>query len=307
MQHHHLGARLRAPQTVLCLAALILGLLSFSAPAEAEVGRLRYVSRTLRVPVGTTRALRAPCPRRTSVLGGGVDIEGGHGATTVNTTTPFDGDDRGRQPDDGWLGAVSNGAPAPPSSRLMTVFAVCASGRYQYPTLSLNVLTPEDHTREVACPAGSVVTGGGVSISVRNAFTYVSQTYPIDSATDGDSIRSDGWGAAIRLSGPKDGTMRVTAICTVPDGNQWQYVEAPLALPSPGYAVARTAECGAGWTVTGGGMFHGGGYPVTLHTTEPYDAATDADLTRDNGWTAKLSNPSGSSVMTTVAICTIDV
>jgi hypothetical protein len=233
-------------------------------------------------------------------VGGGVTIEGGHGATRVNTTAPYDGDDADRKPDDGWVGAVNNGAPPP--GRVITTFAVCASkGRYQYLADKTQLLTAENVTRAIACPAGTVVTGGGVAMTPKAAGAYISQTGPIDGADDG-TIKSDGWFGAVSLSGPKDGSMRTVAICTVPDRMIFDYVEGIQLLTSPGFAIEHVVECDPGFSVTGGGVIHDGGYDISLHTSEPFDGA-DEGSTRDNGWLGKLSSPSGSHLMSAIAIC----
>ncbi len=238
-----------------------------------------------------------------------MNIGGGHTLTTVNTSAPYDSRDRNRKPDNGWLGAISNGANGVNdlATREMRTFAICASsGRYSYPTFTQPILTGEALTKEIGCPTGRFLTGGGVSVNVRSAEAYVSMTGPFDSTIDLDSVRGDGWRGAIGLSGPKDGTMRVTAICTAPvAGTIWEYVEQTQLAAQNSAAIPGTAVCDPGTFETGGGVTHEGALSLKVHSTEPYHDAADTDTKPDDGWTGKLINTTATSpLMTTVAICT---
>jgi hypothetical protein len=298
----------RTGRAALCALALLIGLLALPAQADAAVVTVKHVERTRLVADGETKAQKVPCPSGSSVVGGGVNVVGGNGFTKVNSTTPYDGADEDTKPDDGWLGAISHKAGG--ADRLMTVFAVCAtSGKYKYLSHRLQLPTPTPGSDGVACPSGMVVTGGGVSLDLRSAKAYVSSTAPFDSPAidDPDAVREDGWGGTVSLDGTKDAYMRVTAICTVPDGTIWDYPETTKTLSADGFAVDATAECDPGWVVTGGGVTHNDDFAVSVHSTEPFDSPLDGNSRREDGWTGKLSNPSGASVMTTIAICVTDV
>lgn len=73
----------------------------------SEVGKLRYVYRA-RVAFGYEKTtVRAPCPKGTRVIGGGV----GRFPTQLEASEPYDDGDAGKVPDDGWSSRSFNFRP----------------------------------------------------------------------------------------------------------------------------------------------------------------------------------------------------
>jgi len=62
------------------------------------------------------------CPNRKSVVGGGPDVSGPASQAHVAVTAPFDSDDKGKTPDDGWTIKVGNPTMAEMD---VVVYAVC--------------------------------------------------------------------------------------------------------------------------------------------------------------------------------------
>ncbi len=66
--------------------------------------------------------LTVECPRKKSVVGGGPDVSGPASQSHVAVTEPFDSDDKGKVPDDGWSISVANPTMAEMD---VVVFAAC--------------------------------------------------------------------------------------------------------------------------------------------------------------------------------------
>src|SRR5687768_1001022 len=112
--------------------AVILALVaSMLVPGRAEsVPAFSYITRSAKVGPGISRAaLKAPCPRRTRVISGGVVLDGAKGAGSLVSSYPYDNRDRGRTPDDGWVGIVNNESSL--TTRMYT-HAVCVRGGTTY-------------------------------------------------------------------------------------------------------------------------------------------------------------------------------
>jgi len=71
---------------------------------QPDVAKVRYASERKRFENQTTKVLKADCPGRTRVIGGGV----GNAPTNVLASLPFDDRDRNKTPDDGWKAKVFN-------------------------------------------------------------------------------------------------------------------------------------------------------------------------------------------------------
>jgi hypothetical protein len=74
----------------------------------ASIDRLKYVSKTSRLPGPGVAAQKARCPRRTAVIGGGVQLLGSQSEHLVTATHPFDNGDAGKTPEDGWRAKAAN-------------------------------------------------------------------------------------------------------------------------------------------------------------------------------------------------------
>ena len=84
--------------------------------------RPAYRSVTVNVPATTSVSAQALCPKRRPVIGGGVYVNGSADKSHVHTSRPWDGQDSGTVPEDGWRGGVVNTSG---SALQMTVHAIC--------------------------------------------------------------------------------------------------------------------------------------------------------------------------------------
>jgi len=154
-------ARLRLVLILQAFALVLSAVVAGSANAAVESsGGFKYVTKefTLRPGGPTTKA--APCPKRTHVLSGGHYNSGGFGDVIGAHAYPYDGDDRGKTPDDGWKAQLRGiGVPVPAS-----VHAVCTKRVFpEYAKVTDTVLPDgQEDLREVACdPLSLEATGGG--------------------------------------------------------------------------------------------------------------------------------------------------
>jgi hypothetical protein len=181
--------------------------------AVCKQGKVRYRSTLGRVPPGSARTLRAGCPDRTHVSGGGVYNYGPFEDAYVAASYPYDGRDPGSVPDDGWAARVQDvAAPAPTQ---MSVHAVCLGLRPRYvvaPPLTVGD-APVPMTGP-ACPDSRHLTAGGIRlVAPLAAGARLLTIMPFDTG-DADSIPDD----ALRYlagtaSGSHTATMLRYAIC----------------------------------------------------------------------------------------------
>jgi hypothetical protein len=109
--------------------ALILGAAATAIPmatAQDGGGNLHYVRDSRPVSANSQATEITRCPAGTHVVGGGAEgtafFRGGSGQM-LNTSAPFDNDDGGDKPDDGWIGTMDNFQNAD-NDRLI-VWAIC--------------------------------------------------------------------------------------------------------------------------------------------------------------------------------------
>jgi hypothetical protein len=253
-------------------------------PADAAVGGLSYRQAYRLVPTGESASKTALCRGGSSVVGGGVDIVGGHNLTTVRSSRPVDSGDAGTTPDDGWSATMNNGAP---TDRLMTVFAICASkGRFRYVKASQDLLAPDVSSKNVFCPNGQYVTGGGAGLSGKQQGVRLNWSINIDGDEDGDPTPDDGWFAKARNTSSIDSRITTYAICT---RTPLVYVEDTASINTEGFAQPLQIDCPAG-KVLGGGLFADSADAV--HSTFPLDGA-DVDGSANDAWLGRIIKSAG--------------
>ena len=156
----------------------------------AVCARPRGIVRKTKVRVAplelTSMTLKAPCPRGSSVLGGGFDTNYNDGR--IRASAPYDGGDRGQTPDDGWQARALVG-----DTREFQVTAICQKGRAQrrlvYRDRTADAEAGELFAR-TRCPDGAAATGGGAAIAGGTG-AFLNSTYPDDA--DGDGNPEDAW------------------------------------------------------------------------------------------------------------------
>ena len=184
-----------------------LGASSKTLTGYAICARARGIVRSTKLrtaPVkNATLALKAPCPRGSSVLGGGVNTN--YNDARILASAPYDGGDRGRTADDGWQGRAVTG-----DTRDLQVTAICLKGRAQR-RLVYRERTAEstgDLFRQAPCPEDAAATGGGAAISGGTG-AFLNSVYPADTSGEGtpdDAFSSFAWSAT-------PASLTTTAIC----------------------------------------------------------------------------------------------
>lgn len=163
-----------------------------------------YPRKRVATPKRKRTAATVSCTGGGHVLSGGGFVTGPTGSQRLVASGPFDSNDRGRQPDDGWRVAVDNLGT---KRRALTAVAICA----RVPGLTYRKrefrAPKRARTHAIAtCPAGQSVLGGGVRHSVPFASTaLVASAYP--------SANPTRWVTEIDNLGGKAATGRAFAIC----------------------------------------------------------------------------------------------
>jgi len=281
------------------VAALAFSVAMVGGPATANA--LRYVSVGPNpIPADKLGSARAPCPASTHVWGGGQYVFSAFGDAELNASTPYDGKDLDRKPDDGWKSTVRNFN----ANDTLTVYAVCSHRAPHYFGRAISVGPGRDaKTARVNCRRGQLATGGGVQLHVN--FTdggWLDSSAPLDD-NDPNLRADDGWRTT---GGVEERTVHMTtrAICVDREGIRARYATAKGSAPPMSFGEA-SATCpgdthvSSGGVVTKGVAFH----PMTI--SSPFDDPADPKARPDDGWQGEFDNYSNSDpgVITVYAIC----
>jgi hypothetical protein len=169
-------------------------------------GRFKYPVNSKNIIPGGQATTRVACPSGTKLTGGGVATEGNSPKVEVAASRPFDGSDGNSTTDDGWLGSANNGTN---SAKVISVFAVCAeSGHYKYVHSASKPLPDNAEASAIArCPAGTLVSGGGVENSGFDIGAEIETTFPLPDTDWIGRANNDNTGQAE--------TVQTFAICRV--------------------------------------------------------------------------------------------
>lgn len=282
---------------VLGLVSVGLTTVALSFAASTAHADLRYVrTPTKALPDGDHGSAKATCPSGTHVLGGGQYVFSGLNDATLDTSTPFDGDDRGRAPDDGWKSTVRSFS----ASNTLTVFAVCAGSEPSYAKEVIHVGGLQSFTGRTTCQRGRVM-GGGARLPVSfEDDAWLESSSPFD-GNDADAQPDNGWTATGGV-GERNLDMTVTAIC---GSGTLKYSADRGTAPAMSFGEA-AADCPGESRIVGGGTeaigvaFH----PITI--SSPYDDG-DPNNKPDDGWQGEFDNYSSSDpgLITAFAICKV--
>lgn len=146
-----------------------------------------------------------PCPSsglNNFLLGGGV-VTGGDYSSHVSLETSS------TSASGGWQGTVNNRGA---TSQSVDVIALCGAagtapehGTRSVPAHALGSIT-------VACPANSVVTGGGASTNSTNLNVAIQSTKPVDNG-DADDAPTNGWRSTLRNGSGRQVRLTGWAVC----------------------------------------------------------------------------------------------
>src|SRR5262245_55540247 len=278
---------LRRMRTIVVLAACSLvatGLAAGSAAAGRvdTVGTVRYVRHGFQIEAGQAYvAIKAMCPRRTHVTGGGVSNDADFGELSVVHTYPVDGHDRGSAPDDGWAVLLQN---RDEDGHRGKVYAICTEHSVRYITQSFQVASGVQEDFDVSCPQDTFVLSGGTR-GPRQVIE--NSTFPVDNV---------GWGGYVENLSVVEKTFKQTAVCseiatTVEQSNGDEV--GPLSTDT------RSATCPDALVVYGGGHDNGAGFGG-LYASALFPAGADHDV-----WRIAVDNFSDSFSFTTgaYAVC----
>ena len=160
---------------------------AFCAP-----GKVRYPSRSLKVPRRDTRAVKVPCPRGTRVLSGGAYLDGLNDEVRLNALRPYDDGDKGKLRDDGWQVKASN---VEGGRKQMTAWAFCRKGvKPSYESAAAGLGPDTAAGAGLACPdLESSLLGTGGAIGGFGAARWITAVVPDDNTSPGepDAIPDD--------------------------------------------------------------------------------------------------------------------
>ena len=281
------------------LLIVAAGLVTAAAPAGAAAGSdIVYRDKTVALPAKTFgQTLTVRCPRGSVVVGGGSFNGGVFGGSTLLGSYPVDGDDRDKDPDDGWRSVANN--PTKTKYTLST-FVACRYGAGVTYQSSFGDLEPLERERGAAyCQSGDSIVGGGGRIAPTNRRAHLEGSHPVDDQTDGDASPDNGWNVAVSNPSQTKVTLRTWAICA---NETVSYVPDPRLVPA-NTASTITTLCPAGTESSGGGFISQLGRPFVLVMTKPYDT-TDSNNVRYNGWSVTAYNTASvAENINVIAIC----
>jgi hypothetical protein len=260
------------------LALLVSVLAPAVAPAAVQqLDYISYVSVSKQAPASRQTAVVSRCPAGTVVLGGGVSHSGGGVDDEVATTAPFDGRDRDRRPDDGWIGEVNLGS----TGLTITAYAICGPfGGINYPSRAKTVRARTRGRIFVACPEGHTLVGGGVRTVGTSTRTVVAET------TRDLTQFPNRWRGAVNNGLRKGTTFTAYAICMRADvSGVWADVGSSAGS---GQTITESDFCGLQHAVSGGGSITGG-LQGELASLRPQDSG-DGDSVPDDGWELWTNN-----------------
>ena len=192
----------------------------------------------------------AECPSgHPQVTGGGVKVLGDDSNFDIEVATTLPQEDA--HPNK-WLGEANNSSG---SDAQMTTIAICGQGRFRYPAGNRIIPAGGQASKRVACPAGTKLTGGGVSTEGASPRVELAASRPFD-GPDGDSIPDDGWLGSGNNGTSSGLTLNVIAACA--KAGDYKYVHSTVnPLPDNSEASA-VASCPDGTTISGGGTENSG-------------------------------------------------
>jgi hypothetical protein len=138
---------------------------------------LRYPSATKRSGKRARTTAKVACPDGRDVLSGGALAGGPFRSQRLVSTAPFDSDDPGSKPDDGWRVSVDN---LQSIRRKIKAYAICTSSQdLSYVSDGFTATNGSRSHIEPTCPGGEFAIGGGVrhDIGYRKA-TLVASRVP---------------------------------------------------------------------------------------------------------------------------------
>ena len=284
-----------------CLAVAACLLIGATA-SQAINGGLFYASLEKAVPdsgpdhLGRTVGTIFCHGSRPHPTGGGVQISGDNSNFDLEVASI---DTIGHS----WAVEVNNDSGSPAQ---MTETAICSSrgGPYSYPDATRAIPAGEQVLKRVSCPAGTSVTGGGVSTTGDHTGVEVASTEPAD-GPDRDSKPDDAWLGTANNGTTGGARMGVVAVCA--GSGRYRYVKSPKETLVDNSTRSSQVPCPDNTHVTGGGIdITGINIGIEVAGTFPEDGE-DAGGLADDGWVgvANNDNSGDDEKFRTFAICKV--
>jgi hypothetical protein len=253
---------------------------------------LTYVVKDAPDPAGTQASVSARCPFDTHLTGGGAYTSGGTVDDEVASSAPFDGADRGKAPDDGWLAEINGSAS---SDNTITSFAICApfdNLRYAHDSISVGPNgTKKVH---VACARGTRPLGGGALTTSSSTAISLRETFPWQRPKS--TMPWDGWEAGANNLTNRSKSLTAYAVCRqIRSSEGYQTTASFDGVTSLNQTADTTPSCNPGLHTSGGGSFIDAGVQGDLATTQPDDNSGDFDSAPDNIWESWFNNETGTT------------
>ena len=244
-------------------------------PAKAPPGYVRVVAVFTSATDVQTRGSVA-CPAGTVVFGGGVFVSSSNINININSSFPAG---------NGWVADVDNVSGG---SVGFTVHAVCATQPKKYTIVASPLFTSPAESQAigtVACPARTVVLGGGSLSSSGSVAVNINSTLPEGNGWRVDQNTNTNFGTGFT----------VFAICGKKPRGYTVSSSAPVANPA-GNQTRAAVNCPAGQVpLSGGGRSNSSSPAVDLNTSAPLPS----------GWEVFEDNTSGfgDAAITALVIC----
>lgn len=221
------------------------------------------------IMAGRDGSTTAACPSGSKVSGGGFALSNG----LVAYTHMMDSN--------GWKVYANNSSGA---SQLLNAYAICLnniSGSTSQFYSQVTVAGGATGNAQVACPAGSVVTGGGYASN--SSFTVKTS-----------SMEGNGWGVYGKNNSGSNQLLNAYAICLSGSGGSTSQVYAQKSIAA-GASEGVEVSCPTGTLLTGGGFASNTSQWVYNSSMKGLDSET---------WQVYSKNNSGSSqLLNSYAIC----
>ncbi|WP_344156405.1 hypothetical protein [Kribbella yunnanensis] len=196
----------------LAAAVLIGTALITTQPAQAAVPDLQLVSRTVGPASTASQSTIADCPLGNSILGAGGEVVGGRGQVGLSMYTQIEREWGSAQGDEDADGTANSWS--------LTAYAICTSGPMRQSLSQFSTYdSPAEKAVTVRCPAGTVTTSAGSSVTdggnliLDDAVPSADLTSVTVDVFESQTGRTDNWHsvASARCGVPLPGIQRVAA------------------------------------------------------------------------------------------------
>jgi len=250
--------------------------------ATFEVGDVTYVVKKKEIPAISQAGQQANCPDGTAASGGGAKVDDFSLDSEVASSAPFDDNDQGKAPDDGWIAEGNAGI----TNVQLTAYAVCFDSKHlKYSEDGFKGNSGERGIGTADCNGGARVIGGGVVTSSGSTEVVLSESLPLFGGVEG-------WAGSFNNGSTATRKATVYAICLTKHTNKITNSNVG-STAAPGRQTA-IEDCyhpvGERPLLLAGGASILGGLNGEIASLFPYDDISDLNQAPDDGWRAEFNN-----------------